>query len=496
MNGADMTSIAVEQVEDGPSGPRTRAAARGVVARRGWPAIAALRAASSGWLVALAGAIAVAACGGGGGGGGGDGDSPGGGSGGPISAPTITSQPASVSASAGSSASFTVAASGGGLAYGWFRSTTGGISWTPIDGASAPTYTIGAVDASMNGHQFRVWVQNSLGSVVSSTATLTVAGASGGANITQQPADQTVVAGGNATFSVAAGGTSLSYQWQGSTDGSAWTNLPGATRATLELTGVALSENGLRYRVVISDQGGSVVSRAALLTVTAASGGGGGGGSGVPSTCVPANVLPVGTVIRTDSALATGGVAGPSQSATLTVVGPAVFQGQAVFETRVDTSFLGLSTRTFSTWDGATRLLTPRGAIARLGADPNNYTEATSVPRQPARYPLYALAAGQSETVTATADNTLVSVVNGTPGVPTTTVETTTTTYSFAGTETLTVPAGTFLTCKYTERVAGRSTSTHWLMVGYGVTVRSESTNSTQVLTAVSVNGAPLTRFP
>ncbi len=414
-----------------------------------------------------------------------------------VTAPVITAQPTSVSVPVGATATFTVTATGGGLNYAWFRSTSSGVTWQAISGASGTSFSVAAVDATMNGHLFRVVIQNVVGNVVSSSVSLTVTGAAGTVVITQQPADQTVAAGGNATFSVAASGTSLSYQWQGSPDGAAWTNLPGAVHSTLELTGVSLSENGLRYRVLVSDSVGTVISRTAVLNVTAASGGGG-GGAGVPTTCVPANVLPAGMVLRSDWALAVNGVVGTPQSATLTIVGASTFQGRAAFEAKLDTSgtFFPAITRVFSSYDTTSRLLTPYGSTVRLGIDPNNYTEVTIVGRQPARYPVYALAAGQSETVTATADGTMVTVVNGVAGAPATSTETTTTTYTFHGTETITVPAGTFLTCKVTEQVAGGSALTNWLMVGYGVNVKTQTANTTQVLTAVSVNGTPLTRFP
>ena len=88
--------------------------------------------------------------------------------------------------------------------------------------------------------------------------------------ITTQPVNQAVVAGAAATFSVAATGTSLTYQWQASPDGTTWTDVSGATGATLTQSAAAITDNGKRFRVVVSNSVGSATSSAATLIVTAA----------------------------------------------------------------------------------------------------------------------------------------------------------------------------------------------------------------------------------
>ena len=80
--------------------------------------------------------------------------------------------------------------------------------------------------------------------------------------ITTQPTNQTILAGGTASFSVAASGTApLSYQWQ-----FGGTNILNATNALLTLTNVQLSQAG-NYSVVVSNVAGSTNSVNALLTV-------------------------------------------------------------------------------------------------------------------------------------------------------------------------------------------------------------------------------------
>ncbi|HWW75237.1 MAG TPA: immunoglobulin domain-containing protein, partial [Pyrinomonadaceae bacterium] len=81
-------------------------------------------------------------------------------------------------------------------------------------------------------------------------------------SITQQPVSQTVPAGSNVSFSVAADGTApLSYQWQ--KNGAA---LAGATAPTLTLTNVQGADSG-SYRVVVSNAAGTATSTTAVLNV-------------------------------------------------------------------------------------------------------------------------------------------------------------------------------------------------------------------------------------
>ena len=84
-----------------------------------------------------------------------------------------------------------------------------------------------------------------------------------------QPASQTVTKGNTATFSVAATGEKLSYQWQRSTDnGQSWTDISEAKAATYNTAATTTSMNGYQYRCVVSNSAGSVTSDAATLTVS------------------------------------------------------------------------------------------------------------------------------------------------------------------------------------------------------------------------------------
>lgn len=112
-----------------------------------------------------------------------------------VTTPAVTKQPASQTVTPGASVTFDVVATGNGLAYQWQRSTTGGVSWQSISGATSQSYAITPVDATMNGDQYHVIIQNPAGMVVSEAATLTVTsppagGGNGGTtSIVSLPAD-------------------------------------------------------------------------------------------------------------------------------------------------------------------------------------------------------------------------------------------------------------------------------------------------------------------
>jgi hypothetical protein len=82
-------------------------------------------------------------------------------------------------------------------------------------------------------------------------------------SITAQPASVTVLAGGTASFYVAAAGTApLAYQWY--ENGMA---IGGATSSTYRISATTTSYNGAQFTAAVSNSGGTATSNAALLTV-------------------------------------------------------------------------------------------------------------------------------------------------------------------------------------------------------------------------------------
>jgi hypothetical protein len=182
-----------------------------------------------------------------------------GGSSGDPTAPTITAQPASQTVTTGQTATFMVTATGTApLSYQWQK------NGTTISGSNSSTYTTPATTAADSGAKFAVFVSNAGGSVTSSSATLTVTAANAAPTISTQPANQTVVVGQTAMFSVVATGTApLSYQWQKN-----GTNISGASSANYTTPVTTSADIGEQFRVMVSNSVGSVTSAAATLTVT------------------------------------------------------------------------------------------------------------------------------------------------------------------------------------------------------------------------------------
>ncbi len=93
----------------------------------------------------------------------------------PGDAPEITQQPQNASVSEGSTAIFTVAATGTApLTYQWQVDRNDGNGWQDV-GENSASYTTAAARLSDSGHQYRCKVSNSAGEAISDTAVLTVA---------------------------------------------------------------------------------------------------------------------------------------------------------------------------------------------------------------------------------------------------------------------------------------------------------------------------------
>ena len=87
--------------------------------------------------------------------------------------------------------------------------------------------------------------------------------------ISKQPQNASVKAGEQATFTVAATGTDLKYQWQiDRNNGKGFVDITGADKASYTTGVVDMLCNGYKYQCVISNSAGSVTTNAATLTVT------------------------------------------------------------------------------------------------------------------------------------------------------------------------------------------------------------------------------------
>jgi hypothetical protein len=107
------------------------------------------------------------------------------------SAPVITQNPASISAAAGQTATFTVAASGSGIGYQWQSHPNGGATFSNIGGATTASYTTPSLTSADNGSQYRAVASSAGGAVTSTPAILTVTAGATGASAAFVAADTT-----------------------------------------------------------------------------------------------------------------------------------------------------------------------------------------------------------------------------------------------------------------------------------------------------------------
>ena len=185
-------------------------------------------------------------------------------------------QPVDTKGCLGSNVTISSVAAGTAINYQWQVSTDNGVTFTkltnvaPYSNVTTSSLNITGITAAMNNYKFR----DSLGGtctlpgVYSNVVTLTV---NTPAAVTA-PVNAVVCAGGNASFTVTATGSSPAYQWQVSTDGGiTFTNVvdggvyAGATTSMLSITGATVGMSGYRYQNVVS-----VVSCSPSATSTAA----------------------------------------------------------------------------------------------------------------------------------------------------------------------------------------------------------------------------------
>ena len=176
---------------------------------------------------------------------------------GTVTPPTITTQPVSVTINSGSTATFTVAASGTSPTLQWYAGNSG-VTTNPISGATGTSFTTPALTSTAS---YWVRASNSAGTVNSATATATVITPP---TITTQPVSVTINSGSTATFTVAASGTSPTFQWYAGSSGVTTNPVSGATGNSYTTPALTTAAN---YWVRASNAAGTANSATATATV-------------------------------------------------------------------------------------------------------------------------------------------------------------------------------------------------------------------------------------
>ena len=153
----------------------------------------------------------------------------------------------------GTTANFSVNATGTGLTYQWYKGTS------LLGGQVGATLTLNNVSATDAG-SYSVVVSGTCGNSVTNSATLFV---NANVVVSTAPLNATNCPGTTANFAVNATGAGLSYQWYKGAS-----LLGGQTTSTLALNNVTANDAGV-YSVVVSGTCGTPVTNSATLVVDA-----------------------------------------------------------------------------------------------------------------------------------------------------------------------------------------------------------------------------------
>ncbi len=180
--------------------------------------------------------------------------------------PVVTTSPASPTAAAGSTVTFTVAATGSPtLTYQWRKGGGNLANGGKVAGATTATLTLANVQAG-DMDAYDVVVTNSVSSATSAPASLTVTPAA--PTIVTQPVSVSIAPNGTAVFTVSARGTEpFSYQWRKAGANLAnGANVAGADTASLTVSAVTAADVA-SYDVVVTNAAGFATSNSAGLTL-------------------------------------------------------------------------------------------------------------------------------------------------------------------------------------------------------------------------------------
>lgn len=214
-------------------------------------------------------------------------------------------------------------------------------------------------------------------------------------------------------------------------------------------------------------------------------------------------------VVMQHSGISTG-----TQTMDWLVKGPKTFEGQSAIETdfrisgtmttQGQTASSDFTTTSYGRATGSAEFTSYGSQTSNTSNMPGGFTSTSAtktVYTPPWVSRVFGLAVGQSTTESSTAAITTTTTLSG-PGVtlpPTTTTTTTTSTMTtkFVGREQVTVPAGTYNTCKFEVTNAGvTGVTTSWVIDGKGIPVKGtttvDSAQQTHEATSVTLNGQRL----
>ncbi len=162
----------------------------------------------------------------------------------------ITTEPQPLTLCTGDTIRLSLVAAGTGLTYRWYLGA-GQLS------ANGPNYSNSPAVPALSG-QYRAIVTGSCGADTSQTVTVTVNPAS---TITTDPVSQSACTGSSVTFTTAATGTNIAYQWRKN-----GVNIPSASTSSYTIATVTGADAG-SYDVLVGGSCGTDTSAVASLTI-------------------------------------------------------------------------------------------------------------------------------------------------------------------------------------------------------------------------------------
>ncbi|MEA2488307.1 MAG: hypothetical protein QOH21_99, partial [Acidobacteriota bacterium] len=174
--------------------------------------------------------------------------------------PSITTQPASSSITAGQSATLSVSATGTGpFTYQWYTGVSGNRT-SPVSAATTSTISV----SPQNTTSYWAAVTNACGTAESDAATITVCTAP---TIAAQPQSASITSGQSTTLSVSANGSGpLTYQWYTGASGNTAAPIANATASSITVSPTSTTS----YWVRGTNSCGTADSAAATVTVCTA----------------------------------------------------------------------------------------------------------------------------------------------------------------------------------------------------------------------------------
>jgi hypothetical protein len=190
----------------------------------------------------------------------------------PDIAPAFTINPTDRTVAVGQTIPFTAAATGNPTpSLRWQSQPPGAAAFTDVPGATTANYTTPPLALADSGAKFQCIATNSVGSVTSFVATITVTNIPDIAPVfTLNPVSRTLANGNTAAFTASATGRPTpAFRWQSMPPGAPdFADIPGAIAANYTTPLLAVADSGTQFKCIATNVAGSVTSLVATVTVT------------------------------------------------------------------------------------------------------------------------------------------------------------------------------------------------------------------------------------